>query len=102
MKERIRRCGTSRSTKQERKARASNPKHGICLQWKNADDFLGLTTTLELHHAVDQCEERVVTSVAPGREPRAPLPYKDAARRDFLTTEALYTQTLRVAVSTVA
>src|SRR5690606_42013501 len=48
---------------------------------------------LELHHSVDQREERVVATladVATRVELRAALPHQDVARRDLLATIALY------------
>src|SRR5690554_3336101 len=69
-------------------------------------DHLAMTAPrLELHHAVHEGEERVVTTaphVAARVELRPPLTNQDVAGEHALTTEALHAQVLRIRVPAVA
>jgi hypothetical protein len=72
---------------------------------KDTDDVVGLAHLLEMDNAVDLREECVIAADADIRaraEPGSTLADKDASGRNCLTAEALYAETLRIAVAAVS
>jgi len=68
-------------------------------------DFSAVPISFEFHHAIDQCEQRVVTSEADikaGMKLSPPLPYDDASGRDLFTTECFHTAILRITIAAVS
>ena len=60
---------------------------------------------IELHEAIDQGEERIVTALTDARpclENRAQLPHEDISGTDLLAAKPLHAATLGIGIPTVA
>lgn len=71
----------------------------------NTYDVSRFAVFLEIHDAVFQGKKRVIASdadVHSGREARPALAHDDAPRGHQFTSEAFYSETLRIAVASVA